>query len=69
MEHLLMMEQPDTRKRHHNPIFITYLNHIVVAHGAAGLGYIFHSARMSAFNVVSKREEGIRAKGDTAHLV
>ena len=68
-EHLLMMEQPDTCKRHHNPIFITYLNHIVVAHGAAGLGYIFHSALMSAFNVVSKREEGIRAKGDTAHLV
>ena len=64
-----MVEQPDPREGHNHAVLVAGLDHLVVTHGAAGLGYIFHSALMSAFNVVSKREEGIRAKGDTAHLV
>ena len=54
-----MVEQTHAGESHSNAIFITSGNHMVVAHGTAGLGDILHAAFVGAFNVVAKGEESV----------
>ena len=58
----LMMEQPETGKRHGNAVFIAGFNNIVVTDAAACLSDIFNAAALCAFDIVAEREECVAAE-------
>jgi len=55
----LVMEQSDSCKRHRHIIFVTCADYIVVTNGSSRLRNIFHTAFVSTFDIISKREERI----------
>lgn len=54
-----MMEKSDAGKGHDHSILVAGFDNIIVAHTAAGLGHIFHTAVVGALYVVAKWEEGV----------
>ena len=64
--HCSMMEQPDMRHRHRNPILIARFNHVIVSNGSAALCDVGDTAAVRALDVVAEREERVRAEGDAA---
>ena len=64
----LMMEQPETGKRHGNAVFIAGFNNIVVTDAAACLCDIFNAAALRAFDIVAEREECVAAERYTFKL-
>ena len=57
-----MVKQSHPRKGHCDVIFIAGFDDVVVADGAAGLGYITDSAFLGPLYIVPEREEGIRSE-------
>ena len=55
-----MMEQADTGKCHGDTVFVAGFNYMVITYRTSGLGNVFYSALVGAFNVVSEGEECIR---------
>ena len=62
------MEQAQAGEGHSDAIFIAGFNNIVIADGATCLSNILHAAAMSTFDIVTKGEEGITAKGNVLQL-
>ena len=62
------MEQAQAVKRHHNAVTVACFNDVIVTNGAARLYNRAHTAAARALNVVSEREEGIRAKAHARKL-
>ena len=58
----LMMEQPETGKRHGNAVFIAGFNNIVVTDTAACLSDIFNAAALCTFDIIAEREECVAAE-------
>ena len=58
------MEQADAGESHDDAVLIAHLDHIVVSHGAAGLGDVFHAALLCALQDVYKRQILIRENGE-----
>ena len=56
-----MMEQANAGKCHCDTVLITCFNHIIIPYRASGLRNILYPTLMGTFNIVSKREECIRA--------
>ncbi len=54
-----MMEKAHTRKRHCNFVFITAVNHYIVAYGTARLGNKADAAAAGALNIVVEREKRV----------
>ncbi len=63
------MEQSDTGKAHNHIILIGCLYHIIIPDGTAGLCYIFYSALMRSFNIISEREECIGTERNILHTI
>ena len=57
-----MMEEPHPCKTEYHVILITYFYYIVISYRTTRLSYILHSALVGSFDIISKREEGIRSK-------
>ena len=57
-----MVEQPDSRKRHHHIVLVAALNHKVIPHGTPGLCNVLHAALIRPFNVIRKGEKGVGAQ-------
>ncbi len=64
-----MMEQSDAGEAHYHIVLIGCFDHVIIPDGTAGLCYIFYSALMSSFNIISEREESIRSESHILHAV
>ena len=60
-----MMEEADMCDGNGDPVFVTGLDHIVIADGAAGLGNVGNAALVGALDVVPEGEEGIGTEGNS----
>ncbi len=63
-----VVEQAQTGKRHGDAVFVTGLDDIVVADGAARLRNVGHTGLMGTFNVVTEREECVGTQRNAALL-
>ena len=63
------MEQAQSGKCHSHLILVACLNDIVISDRSARLCHVFYAALMGALNIVSKWEEGVRAKRHICELV
>ena len=59
-----MVEQADVGHSHRHAVFVSGLDDVVVADGAAGLGDVLHAALAGALDVVAEGEEGVGAEAD-----
>ena len=64
--HILMVEQPQTVKRHHHAVFVAGHDDVVVADRAARLGDVAHAALVGALDIVAEGEESVGAKRNAA---
>ena len=64
-----MVEQSHTCKRHGHTVLVCGLYNNVVTNRAAGFGNIAYTASLGSLNVVSKREECVRADGYAGNAV
>ncbi len=55
------MEQSHAGERHGDAVLVAGHDDVVVAHRAAGLGYVLHAALVGTLDVVAEGEEGVRA--------
>ena len=58
----LMMEQAHAREGHGDAILIAGHNNMIVAHRAAGLGDILHTALVGTLDIVAEGEESVATK-------
>ena len=55
----LMVEKSHVGERHRHAVLVAAVDHRVIADGTAGLGNVFHTALIGAFNVVAEGEESV----------
>ena len=65
----LVMEQADAGEGHRHVVFVAGLDHVVIANGSARLRDIFHAALMCTLDIVTEREERVRAQCHVGHLI
>lgn len=63
-----MMEQADTSESHGDAIFVAGGDDMVVTYASSCLSNISDTALMGTFDVVAKREEGVRTEADARVL-
>ena len=63
-----MMEQSQAAKRHGDAVFVTGVNHLLVADGTAGLDNGGHAAAVRAFNVIAEGEKRVAAQTNACNL-
>ena len=64
-----MVEQTNTGECHRHSVFIAHIDHIVVTDRSTRLCDILYAALVGTFDIVTEREEGVRAEGHILHLV
>ena len=63
------MEQTHAGEGHGHTVLVAGLDNQIVTDRSAGLGDVAHAALLGALDVVTEREEGIRAEGNTVNGV
>ena len=64
-----MMEKSHSRERHCHTVFVAAIDNDIITYRAARLRNIAYTALFRAFNVIIKREEGIRAECNSCDLI
>ena len=65
----LVVEQTDTGKCHSHSVFIAGSDHVIISHGAARLGNVFHAALISTLDIITEWEKCIGSKDNIYHLI
>ena len=63
-----MVEQTQSAKGHGNAVFVTGVDHLLIADGTAGFHNGRNTAATGALNVVPEGEEGVAAQGNACNL-
>ena len=63
------MEQTDTGECHRHSVFIAHIDHVVVTDRSTRLCDILYTALVGTLNIITEREESVRAEGHILHLV
>ena len=63
------MEQADTGECHCHSVFVAHIDHVVVTDRATRLCDILHAALVGTLNIITEREESVRAESHILHLV
>ena len=64
-----MVEQTNTGECHRHSVLIADFDHVVVTDRSTRLCDILYAALVGTFDIVTEREEGVRAEGHILHLV